>query len=175
MAISQQVVPSKLRHLQSFASSGLFYPPLGTTIVYVAVLGATGGAGYSGRYGGGAGGASVSGGGYVQVSAGNPHTVTVGAGGVTSIVDGGKGTSGGLTSFDGSITAGGGTGGNSGSNSSYQGNAGNAGTAANAATALTSLPALNPGGSTTVKVTGFSAGSAITGSQVNGVVHIYGY
>ena len=45
MAITQQVVPSKLRHLQSFVASGTFYPPAGTTVVFVSVHGASGGGG----------------------------------------------------------------------------------------------------------------------------------
>ena len=98
MAITTQVIPSKLRHLQSFVSSGVFYPPAGTTVVYVAVLGATGGVGSSGRYSGGAGGAGPSSGGYVQVNPQAPHVVSIGAGGIA------PGGSGGTTSFDGAIT-----------------------------------------------------------------------
>jgi len=166
MAITQQVIPSKLRHLQSFVSSGNFYPPAGTTVVYVAVLGATGGNGSSGRYSGGAGGAAPSGSGYVQVNPGAPHVVSVGAGGSTS-------AAGGTTSFDGAITVTGGRAGN-GSNEGPWGSNGNAG-AAGSLSSVTSLPSLNPGNNTIVRVTGTSTGGNITAAGTSGIVHVYGY
>jgi len=167
MAITQQVVPSKLRHLQSFVSSGNFYPPAGTTVVYVAVLGATGGAGAGGRYAGGAAGAGKSAGGYVQVNPQAPHVVSIGAGGSS-------GSTGGTTSFDGAITAIGSTGGNAGSQGGYWGQAGNAGSAGSIS-AVTSLPALNPGASTVARVSSYATGSDVSGGSVSGIVHIYGY
>lgn len=173
MAITQQVIPSKLRHLQSFVSSGVFYPPAGTTVVYVAVLGATGGGGNSGRYGGGSGGGNISYGAYVQVNPQAPHTVTIGAGGTRP-----AGASG-LTSFDGAITANAANGGNTGDNTSPWGSSGSSGNSGTL-TAQTSLPSLNPGGSTVVRVSSGSSGAAISGPAVNnngipGVVHIFGY
>ena len=167
MAITQQVVPSKLRHLQSFVSSGSFYPPAGTTVVYVAVLGATGGGGAAGRYSPGNAGAGKSGGGYVQVNPQAPHLVSIGAGGSTN-------ATGGTTSFDGAITAIGSTGGNTGSNSGPWGSNGTNGSAGSISS-TTSLPALNPGASTVVRVSSFSTGSDISGNSINGIVHIYGY
>jgi len=166
MAITQQVVPSKLRHLQSFVSSGSFYPPLGTTVVYVAVLGATGSAGAGGRYAGGSAGAGKSAGGYVQVNPQAPHVVSIGAGGSSG--------TGGTTSFDGAITAIGSNAGNAGQQGGYWGQAGNAGTAGSIS-GVQSLPALNPGGSTVARVSSFTNGSDISGSSVSGIVHIYGY
>jgi hypothetical protein len=170
MAISQQVVPSKLRHLQSFAGSSIFYPPLGTTIVYVAVIGGSGGNMIGHRYATSYnGGTSVSAGGYVQVSPGNPHAVTIGSGGfnVTAVLynafTNNAGSSG-VTSFDGAITA----------NSAIGGTASTNGTAGTIS-ATTSLPALNPGGSTIVRVTGFSNGANVASGGASGVVHIYGY
>jgi len=165
MAITQQVVPSKLRHLQSFVSSGSFYPPLGTTVVYVAVLGATGAAGAGGRYAGGSAGAGKSAGGYVQVNPQAPHLVSIGAGG---------GSTGGTTSFDGAITATGSNAGNAGSQGGYWGQAGSAGNAGSIS-GVTSLPALNPGASTVARVSGYANGSDISGGSVSGIVHIYGY
>lgn len=167
MAITTQVIPSKLRHLQSFVSSGVFYPPAGTTVVYVAVLGATGGVGSSGRYSGGAGGAGPSSGGYVQVNPQAPHVVSIGAGGIA------PGGSGGTTSFDGAITITGGAGGNS-SNESPWGSNGNTG-ASGSVSSTTSLPELNPGASTVVRVTGTGSGSTRNTSSISGIVHIYGY
>lgn len=167
MALTQQIVPSKLRHLQSFVSSGVFYPPAGTTVVYVAVLGATGGVGSSGRYSGGAGGSGPSSGGYVQVNPQAPHTVSIGAGGVA------PGGAAGTTSFDGAITVTGSAGGNS-SNESGWGSNGNTG-ASGSASSTTNLPELNPGGSTIVRVTSSSSGSSRNTSSLSGIVHIYGY
>jgi hypothetical protein len=180
MATTTQVIPSKLRHLQSFVSSGVFYPPAGTTVVYVSVTGASAGGGRSSRYAGGVGGGNISYGAYVQVNPQAPHTVTVGAGGTASSgASSSQANSGGLTSFDGAITANASTGGSTGDNSSYHGGAGSAGSAGTL-TAQTSLPALNPGASTVVRVTGGSSGSNVASTSLganglNGVVHIFGY
>jgi len=171
MALTQQTVPSKLRHLQSFVSSGSFYPPAGTTVVYVAVLGATsGGTSQSDfRYSSpGASGSTPTYGAYVQVNPQAPHVVTIGAGGAIGAV-------GGTTSFDGAITVNSGNPGNNGGGWT-SGNAGSAGSI----TAITSLPALNPGNNTLVRVNGGAAGSNISGTAnrtagISGVVHIYGY
>jgi len=171
MAISQQVVPSKLRHLQSFAGSSIFYPPLGTTIVYVAVIGGSGGNMNGHRYVSSySGGTSVSAGGYVQVSPGNPHAVTIGSGGYNvsavpfSAYTVGSAGSSGVTSFDGAITA------NNAAGGTAVGNG-----AAGTISATTSLPALNPGGNTIVRVTGFSNGANVAAGGASGIVHIYGY
>ena len=180
MAITTQTIPSKLRHLQSFVSSGVFYPPAGTTVVYVAVLGASGGAGSSGRYGAGTGGGNISYGAYVQVNPQAPHTVTIGAGGTRAAgTSGAAGGASGLTSFDGAITANAANAGNTGDNTSPWGSGGSSGNAGTLS-AQTSLPSLNPGGSTVVRVTGGSSGSAISATSVNnngtpGIVHIFGY
>lgn len=172
MALTQQTVPSKLRHLQSFVSSGNFYPPAGTTIVYVAVLGSVSGGATQGdtRYSGpGGSGSTPTYGAYVQVNPQAPHVVTIGAAGAA-------GVRGGTTSFDGAITVNSGTVGNSGGGWT-NGNAG----AAGSVTAITSLPALNPSNNTLVRVSGGGAGSSISGvagntaSTTSGVVHIYGY
>jgi len=171
MAITQQVVPSKLRHLQSFVSSGNFYPPAGTTVVYVAVLGATSGGTTQSdfRYSSpGASGTTPTYGAYVQVNPQAPHVVTIGAGGAA-------GARGGATSFDGAITVNTGSPGNNGGGWT----SGNAG-AAGSASAVTSLPALNPSNNTVVRVSGGGAGSNIAGTAnqtvgISGVVHIYGY
>jgi hypothetical protein len=180
MGITTQSVPSKLRHLQSFVSSGVFYPPAGTTTVYVAVLGATAGAGISGRYGGGTGGGNISYGAYVQVNPQAPHTVTIGAGGTKASGNAGSaGNASGLTSFDGAITANAANAGNTGDNTSNWGNSGTSGSAGTL-TAQTSLPSLNPGGSTVVRVSGGASGSNIAATSANnngvsGVVHVFGY
>ena len=168
MAIDQQRVPSKLRHLQSFVSSGSFYPPAGTTVVYVAVLGSTGGAGTGGRYAGGSAGAGKSAGGYVQVNPQSPHIVSIGAGGS------GSGSVGGTTSFDGAITAIGSTGGNAGNQGGYWGQSGNTG-AAGSISAVTTLPGVNPGAGTVARVASYATGSDVSGNGVSGIVHIYGY
>jgi hypothetical protein len=188
MAITQQVVPSKLRHLQSFASSGTFYPPAGTTVVFVSVHGASGGgAGGNGRYSpnaGGAGGIGKISGGYVQVNPQAPHGVVIGAGGTGSAGgnnDARTGGTGGVTSFDGAIFSNGGAGGN---NAGYGG--GNAG-AAGTTTAQTALTTLSPSNNAVVRVTTFNtSGTNVAGgvtgtsngagaSGQNGIVHIYGY
>jgi len=178
MAITQQVVPSKLRHLQSFVSSGTFYPPAGTTVVFVSVHGASGGGGTgNNRYSpntGGSGGVGKISGGYVQVNPGAPHGVTIGAGGTA-------GAQGGTTSFDGAINI---TGGAAGGTSAYGGaGAGAAGTP----TATTSLTTLNPSNNTLVRVTSFNtsntniaggaggAGSSAGSAGTAGQVHVYGY
>ena len=171
MALTQQTVPSKLRHLQSFVSSGNFYPPAGTTIVYVAVLGATAGGTTQSdfRYASpGATGTTPTYGAYVQVNPQAPHVVTIGAAGAI-------GTSGGSTSFDGAITVNSGAPGSNGAGWT-NGAAGSAGSV----TAITSLPALNPSNNTLVRVSGGGAGSNISGggnraAGISGVVHIYGY
>jgi hypothetical protein len=177
MAITQQVVPAKLRHLQSFVSSGSFYPPAGTTVVFVSVHGASGGGGTGNpRYSpntGGTGGAGKISGGYVQVNPGAPHGVTIGAGTA--------GATGGTTSFDGAITI---TGGSVGGYSIYGGaGAGSAGTPS----ATTSLTTLNPSNNAVVRVTSFNtsntnvaggaggASSATGSAGSSGQVHIYGY
>lgn len=174
MAVTIQSVPAKLRHMQTFTSSGTFYPPAGTTVVYVAVLGATGGIAVAGtRYAQGNAGAGASAGGYVQVNPSAPHTVTIGAGGtigIQGIGQNGKGNTGGTTIFDGAITQTGSEGGNIGSNQ-----AGTTGAAANAGTAVTTLPSLNPSNSASPRVSSFAAGSATSGNGTSGVVHIYGY
>lgn len=171
MAISQQVVPSKLRHLQSFAGSSIFYPPLGTTIVYVAVIGGSGGNMNGHRYVNSyTGGTGASAGGYVQVSPGNPHAVTIGSGGynVTAVpysgFNVGSAGSSGVTSFDGAIT----------SNNAIAASAVGNGTNANISS-TTSLPSLNPGGNTIVRVTGLTNGANVAAGGTPGVVHIYGY
>jgi hypothetical protein len=187
MAITQQVVPSKLRHLQSYSASGTFYPPAGTTVVFVSVHGASGGGGSGiSRYGqqtGGVGGTGRISGGYVQVNPQAPHGVVIGAGGTASTTQSGAGGTGGTTSFDGAIIITGGTGG--GGNGGDGAAAGQAGTSS----AVTSLTTLNPSASALTRVASFTTsgtttagGGAGTGSGVGGaaagsagIVHIYGY
>jgi hypothetical protein len=168
MAVTQQVQPSKLRHLQSFVSSGTFTPSFGTTAVYVAVLGATGGAGTGGRYAAGNTGSGPSAGGFVQVNPGVPHVVVIGAGTAAAA------TQAGTTSFDGAITVTGAFSGNSSFNAGNSGFLGNTG-AAGVASGVTTLPALNPGAGTVVRVSSYTTGGNITANSQSGIVHVYGY
>lgn len=178
MATSSVAIPSKLRHIQSFYSSGTFYVPQNVNSVYVAVYGGSAG-GYGGyrsgsnRYGysygsGPNGGTGPIAGGFVNVVSGAALPVVVGGAG-----SGGSsnyGSSGGTSSFDSAITC-------------YGGNAnGTAGTYA----AVTTLPSQNPGAATLTRVSGVtSVGSqaggtassypTVGGAGTAGSVHIFGY
>jgi len=200
MAVTQQNVPAKLRHIQTFTSSGTFYPPAGTTVVFVSIHGASGGGGgarrrYSGNLTGGVGGVGKISGGYVQVNPQAPHSVVVGGGGAGGnfaytgyYTQGYTGATGGTTSFDGAIFNFGGAGGNGAGDWIGNGNAGSAGSS-NAQTALTTL---TPSNSASPRVSGFSisntniaGGNGGTENQNNNgvsgaggtsaIVHIYGY
>jgi len=202
MAVTQQNVPAKLRHIQTFTSSGTFYPPAGTTTVFVSIHGASGGGGGgTARYGnsgpnGGAGGVGVISGAYVQVNPQAPHSVTIGSGGgggnqnafgAPNRAYANAGGTGGTTAFDGAIFNFGGSGGNAGNPDNGQsGNTGSSGSS----NAQTSLTTLAPSNNALPRVSGVvNSGTTIAGGNrgtgnyggqsgsggSNAIIHIYGY
>ena len=186
MATTQQSIPAKLRHIQTFTSSGTFYPQDGTTKVFVSIHGASGGAGgghprYAGARGGSGGTGRICGG-FVQVNPRAPHAVTIGAGGTSAVAVSTGGGTGGTTNFDGAISVPGGSGGGA----SNGDTTGSAGTTAGAATVQDSLTTLSPYASALPRVNTFnSSGSTIAGGTANtptggnagasAIVHIYGF
>jgi len=168
MSITTQTIPSKLRHLQTFTTSGNFYPPAGTTVVYVTVLGATGGVGAGHRYApsGKNGGLNVSAAGFVQVNPQAPHGIVIGAAGANGSSEGAGGGASGTTIFDGAITVNGANAGGA----PWGGNTGNAGNAV----FVTNLPTLNPSANTIARVTTTQTGNVSSYTQ-SGIIHIFGY
>ena len=170
---------TKLRHLATFRTTGIFTVPKGVTKIWVTVNGASGGAGgYNPppNYFGGAGGAAKIIGAWVNVVPGGTYPVIIGAAGSAGVNGGNAGGTGGTTYFDGSLVVNGGNGG------AYGGAAGNVGNTA----AETNLPVLYPTGAET-RVSGFvesnttvpgGAGPAWNtnspGPGIQGIVQIFG-
>lgn len=146
-----------LRLVQTFTSSGTFSVPLGATLAYVSVEGASGGGSGSRYQTDPQGGNGVLAAGWVQVVGGAGLAVTIGAGGAASPSSlTGSGSSGGTTEFAGAITV---TGGQGGGRYSQM-------PSGSASFGGTTLPTLNPGANTLVRVTGNTSQS--TGGALGG-------
>lgn len=190
-----------LRHVATITSTGSWTAPVGTTLAFVSIHGATGGGGSGNnrpqRYGqvtsGSAGGVGTISAAYVQVTPGSAHTITIGAGGAgggsaNPDVASAGGSTGGTTVFDGafSVTSSGGAGGIPMTRYTF----GTTGSASGTGSGTTSLTTVNPGASTLIRTgtitsqtTGGSSGgggggagrytSSAGGTGAAGFVHIY--
>jgi hypothetical protein len=97
--------------IQVFTASGTFVVPNGITKIYISMAGGGGGGGRINASGGGGGGATTVINYPYTVTPNSSYSVVIGAGGAGSTSNGVAGTNGGTTSFDGTISAIGGSGG----------------------------------------------------------------
>ena len=176
-----------LRHVATFNSSTNWVAPAGCTLAFVALHGASGGAGGSAptRYGNsvssGKGGDARISGAFVQVTPGSAHVITIGAAGTGGA---GRNTSGqsqaggagGSTNFDNAFIQTGGAGGNGANASRYSASAGSAGADASAGTGTTSLTSLSPAGALvrTATISSQATGASGGGAATFGCTERYG-
>ena len=190
---------SPLRHAQSFVTSGTFTTPPTATLAFVSVHGATGGGGgsagnrYYGPQQGGNSGPSIVASGFVELVPGGTHLVTIGAGGApgngatNQNVAGNAASAGGITIFDGAITAnssGGGSGGNryGGGQATAGSNASASGTTTLTSSAVPNTAIIRTKSFTTQNTGGNAVGAGAStgryagntgGTGSSGSVHIY--